>query len=164
MSRLLAYRRILGPLLRNMVHLLEEGRVRNQESETFRAAEGGVGWDRGGRVWNYLLSLHGRIAIDVVHISVHLLWRRTVRGGGVWLDLWRIHAAAIISFLSKTMSHRVVRRRHSAVTRLLGDALWWELGACWRNRCGTAGGSFGMRGGFLSRHDINEEIEHVRLG
>lgn len=74
-----ANRRILWPLW-DMIHLLMEVGI-----EPIRGAEVFIYEN------TYLLSLHWRIAIYALHLTIHLLLRSTVRSGWSRLDLGCVH-------------------------------------------------------------------------
>lgn len=118
-----------------------------------------------GRRKRYLLRLHLGVAIDILHLPVHLRLRGAVRGRLSGLDLRGVHVGllAIILLGGKAVAAQgVVWRGHGLVARvawLLGDVLLGELarsGSSARDsgRCRLSWGPLCV-GGVFARHNVD---------
>lgn len=103
-----------------------------------------------------------------VHPLKHLRLRLTVSSRRVLLDCTRVHGLllAILLLLCHTVLTQgtVVCRAHVRLDTMLGRC--HLAGSCSGTRCRGASlaGTLSVRGGLLTRNDVDQEVEHVRLG
>jgi len=113
-----------------------------------------------------LLWLHWRVSIDTFHLAIHLLARCSIRSWRARLDLGGVHVTSVVFWRhGVARTDAVVWRRHGIVSRVALDVLGGDLSSRWRDALGCTARSRlpGVRGRFLARHDIDEEVEHIGL-
>lgn len=136
-------------------------RRRCQTSDFLRHSVHKTCWQKGP---TYLLRLHGTIIVHSRHLAVH----RSLRLAICCLlgrNLGRIHGLAVVCLAHQRVAwHGVVCCCHGVLVigrldMLAGHCLWSTLRARRATRL-----SLGVRCGFLTRHYVDEEVEHVGFG